>query len=87
MGDITLSSVADALHISRYYASHLFSELEVGFNEYINSLRITGACERLKNTKLSISEIAYEVGFGSIRTFNRAFLKVSGMTPRQYRGA
>lgn len=85
--NIMLSSVADALHLSRYYVSHLFSELGVGFNEYINSLRIAKACEKLKNTKMSVSEIAYEVGFGSIRTFNRAFLKVNGITPRRYRDA
>ena len=83
--DISLESVARALHVSRYHVSHVFSRLGVGFCEYINTLRITKACELLKKSQLSVSQIAYDVGYGSIRTFNRAFLKITGKTPRQYR--
>lgn len=84
--DISLQSVADALHVSKYYVSHLFGgRLHIGFNGYINSLRIMKACELLKTTDDTVSEIAYAVGYNSIRTFNRAFVNEKGITPREYR--
>jgi len=83
--DISLDRVAEALHISKYYLSHVFSEkLHMRFNDYIAMLRMTEACELLVNKKMSITEIAYEVGFNTPRSFNRAFLKHVGTTPREY---
>ena len=39
--DITLSSIAEDLHVSKYYVSHLFGKrLKVSFNDYINTMRI-----------------------------------------------
>lgn len=85
-GDISLQSIADALHISRYYISNLFNRrLHIGFNEYINSLRIGKACELLKTGHLSITEIAYAVGYNSTRSFNRCFSAIKEITPKAYR--
>lgn len=84
--DISLQSISDELHISRYYISHLFSrKLHTGFNDYINSLRISRACEILKANDSPITEIAYAVGYNSIRTFNRCFLHIMNMSPKDYR--
>lgn len=84
--DIKLSDLERDLHISRYYISHMFSSrLKMGFNAYINSLRISDASRELKNTNKSIAEIAYSAGFNSLRSFNRAFQSLTGITPSQYR--
>lgn len=84
--DISLQSISEALHISRYYISHLFSRrLHTGFNDYINSLRIRKACELLKSGDDPITEIACAVGYSSPRTFNRCFMNIRGMTPKEYR--
>ena len=84
--DISLQSIADELHISRYYISHLFGQrLHIGFSDYINSLRVRSAAEMLKSGEKTITEIAYAVGYNSVRTFDRCFLKVRGMTPKEYR--
>ncbi len=84
--DISLQSIAEALHISRYYISHLFNRrLHVGFNDYINHLRIGKACELLKTGTQSITEIAYAVGYNSTRSFDRCFLAQKGLTPKAYR--
>ncbi len=84
--DISLQSIADRLHISRYYISHLFSKrLRVSFNDYINSLRVRKACELLKSGEMSVTETAHTVGYNSVRTFDRCFQKVRGITPREYR--
>ncbi len=84
--DISLQSIADALHISRCYISRIFSKrLHISFNDYINSLRIRKACEMLKAGDLTVTEIAYAVGYNSVRTFDRCFMTVRGMTPKEYR--
>jgi YesN/AraC family two-component response regulator len=81
-----LQTIADELHISRYYISHLFGQrLHIGFSDYINSLRVRSAAEMLKSGNKTITEIAYAVGYNSVRTFDRCFLKVRGMTPKEYR--
>lgn len=84
--DISLQAISDALHISRYTISHLFSrKLHTGFNDYINSLRISRACEMLKSGDTPITEIAYAVGYNAIRSFNRCFQDIMCMTPKEYR--
>ncbi len=83
---ITLANVSDNLHLSVYHISRLLnSKVGLGFSEYINMLRINRACELLEETDMKTSEISEEVGFGSIRSFNRAFIEQSGLTPLKYR--
>lgn len=82
---ISLDTVADELNLSKYYISRIFSnKIKIGFNDFINNLRIDEACRLLKNSESSITDIAYEVGFGSIRSFNRAFEKFMSCNPRDY---
>lgn len=84
--DISLASLEQALHVNRYYISHMFSDkLQIGFNDYINSLRIAQACRYLKQENLSVTEISARSGFSNPRTFNRVFLKQIGVTPSEYR--
>ncbi|MBR4295994.1 MAG: AraC family transcriptional regulator [Clostridia bacterium] len=84
--DLSLDILEENLHISKYYISHLFSmKLKVKFNDYINSLRITEACGQLLQTDQTITEISQNVGFNTLRTFNRAFARRMGMSPSEYR--
>lgn len=84
--DISLQSISYALNIDRYYISRIFSQqLHIGFFEYINSLRIMKASELLKTKKLSITEIAFAVGYNSVRSFNRCFRKIHNTSPKEYR--
>ena len=83
---ISADSVASALHISRSHIAHVFkSKLNTTFGNYICSKRISYACNLLKNTTLSVTESAFASGFDSVRTFNRIFIKHTGVTPREYR--
>ncbi len=52
---------------------------------YANELRIGMACRALMETDKSITAIAYEAGFNNLSNFNRRFLQLKNMTPRQYR--
>ena len=84
--ELSLEILERELHISKYYISHLFShKLNMRFNDYVNSLRISDACRYLRHDSRSITEISELVGFSTLRTFNRAFIKQIGMTPSQYR--
>ncbi len=84
--ELTLATLEGELHLSKYYISHLFgSKIGTGFNDYINALRVSEACRYLRRTNKSITEISALVGFGTLRTFNRAFFKQVGMSPSEYR--
>lgn len=84
--DITLDLVAEKLHLSKYYISHLINKrLKQNFNEYINNLRIAEACNLLRETDAKIADISEDVGFGTIRSFNRAFKLIMGISPAEYR--
>lgn len=84
--ELTLSTLEEELHLSKYYISHLFgSKIGTGFNDYINALRVSEACRYLRRSNKSITEISTLVGFGTLRTFNRAFFKQVGMSPSEYR--
>ncbi|MGN1097691.1 MAG: helix-turn-helix domain-containing protein, partial [Clostridia bacterium] len=84
--DISLDDVADALYMSRYRLSGIFSHaLNMSFNDYLNSLRVNLAIQLMDTTDNSVTSIAFEVGFGNVRTFNRAFKKQCGITPTEFR--
>lgn len=81
---LTLDILADECHMNKYYLSHLFNK-RVGLSipAFINNLRIKHACELLDND-CPITDSAFASGFNSLRTFNRAFAEIMGMSPRDY---
>ncbi len=74
------------MYVSKSYVSHIFcGKLKINFRSYLNLLRINEAAALLRSSTISATQAATQSGFGSIRTFNRAFLKVMGKTPKAYR--
>lgn len=85
---ITRKDIARSIGYNESYISHVFSHvLHMGVTQYIHTLRVDDAERLLSQTKLPVTQIATELGFGSIRNFNRVFLKQTGMTPKDYRSA
>jgi AraC-like DNA-binding protein len=83
---LTIGQVAEAIGANRQHLSRLFSgKVQVGFNDYVNSLRVGLAQQLLGHPRISIQEVAAQCGFDSQRTFNRAFKSLAGMTPTAYR--
>jgi len=83
---LTRQQVARTLGYSESYVSHIFSAaLETTMPDYINTLRVREAMNLLNRTDLTVTQLASELGFGSIRNFNRAFKKETGKTPAQWR--
>ncbi len=77
---------ADRLHLSANYFGDLIKK-ETGrtAQEHIQSRLIDIAKERIFDTRKSVSEIAYEMGFRYPQHFTRLFKKVTGLTPKEYR--
>ncbi len=57
----------------------------ISLSEFITNLRLQRALTLLHDTDLSITEIAYQSGFSSIRTFNRNFKRVYKSSPKENR--
>ena len=83
---ITLEEVASASGYSRTYFSRLFKEIVgINFKDYLERERVERASSLLENEKMSITEISYSVGFNSFSSFWRAFKKLKGVSPREWR--
>lgn len=84
--DITLDLLAKEFSVSKFYISHTFSDkLKISLPEYIASVRADYAAKQLISSSDSITNIALNAGFSSQSTFNRTFLKIYKMTPREYK--
>lgn len=55
--------------------------------DYLNQLRIDKAKELLLDTDLTIKQVAAEVGYYNVQSFNRFFRKYEGMPPSSYKTA
>lgn len=83
---ITLESVAGALGYSANYLSHCIQKLYgLNFCTILASLRIEKARYLITSTYKTATEICYECGFGSERTFLRQFKSIMGSSPSVYR--
>ena len=85
---LSLETIAREFYISPYYLSRVFKQVTgLRLVEYINSVRVREAQELLRNSDLTVSQIAETVGYGSQTHFGRSFKRVTGMTAVQYRKA
>lgn len=83
--EITLQAVADHLGYSYFYISKRIHQVfQVPFTTLLSQYRVASAKMLLDSGKYTISQAALASGFGSIRTFNRIFLRLTGLTPSQY---
>ena len=55
------------------------------FNEFLNYVRINKAAKLILSTDESITNIAFEVGYNTVKTFYRNFIKIKNITPREFR--
>ena len=82
----SVSNVAKALHVSPGYLSGLLKVL-TGLNtqQHIHQKLIEKAKERLSTTTLSVSEIAYELGFEHPQSFSKLFKAKTKISPGEFR--
>lgn len=84
---ITLHTLADTLSYEYHYLSRVLREnLHIRFRTLVNQYRCERAKELITESDLSLSDVAMNCGFQSIRSFNRVFLEITGITPSAMRG-
>jgi AraC-like DNA-binding protein/mannose-6-phosphate isomerase-like protein (cupin superfamily) len=84
--EITLEDAAQALNYSKFYISRVVTNtFGCNFRSLVNSYRVSMAQNLLVSSGKTISEIAYACGFRNQSSFNRIFLKHTGITPTAYR--
>jgi AraC-like DNA-binding protein len=81
----SVSQIAEHFFYSREYVSRLFRKyFDTTISDYIMKRRISES-QSLISQGVPILDAAYQVGFGSLSTFIRAFRSVTNMTPSEYR--
>lgn len=83
---LTLEDAAEHVSLSKsYFCRILKDELGYTFTEYVNHLRVERAKLYLRDSTMSIADIAYAVGFDDQSYFTRIFKKLTNVSPGQYR--
>lgn len=83
---ISLEQISKIALMSVRSFSYVFKEItKKTFLEYVHFLRIRRACELLKNTDMTATEICMECGFCHAAYFSRIFKKLIGCPPHTYR--
>ncbi|MCR5718201.1 MAG: AraC family transcriptional regulator [Oscillospiraceae bacterium] len=84
--ELSISGLAELAHYSERQFLRLFKEA-VGILplQYITKLRMKTACVLLKETDLSITEIAGRCGYPDSSYFGRVFSQIFGVSPKTYR--
>lgn len=82
----TVKYVADTLSVSQKYLSNLLKVI-TGQNtqQHIHNKLIDKAKEKLSTTNLSVSEIAYELGFEHLQSFSKLFKTKTNLSPLEFR--
>ena len=79
---VTLTDAAEVAGLEvKYFSAFFRSRVGINFTTWHNRTRISWALERLKRRDLRISDLAYDLGFRDLSTFQRAFKRHTGMTP------
>lgn len=84
--ELQLVDIAKSFALSPYYLSRNFKAITgYGFKQYSLLCRISSAKDALRNTDLSILQIALSTGFTDHSNFTKYFRRETGMTPTEYR--
>ena len=88
LGDVSVASVARRQKVSDSYIRKLFEGEQTSFSEFVLSRRLLRVHRLLmdpRRVNQSIASLAFEVGFGDLSYFNRAFKRLYGATPSEIR--
>ncbi len=84
--ECSLEELASRTGYSYSYLSRFFKRMTgISFNTYVNHFRIKNACYLLKNSDDTVLQCALESGYRSLRSFNRNFISIMRLTPKEFR--
>ncbi|MES3006273.1 MAG: helix-turn-helix domain-containing protein [Pseudomonadota bacterium] len=87
---LTIGELAERVSIQEYRLRRVINK-QLGyrnFNQFLNAFRIEEACRRLAlpfEQREPIANIAFDVGYSALSSFNKAFKDIHNLTPTQYR--
>lgn len=83
--NITLAELSRVSLFSPWYSYRLFTQ-QVGITpaDYIRRMRLSKSALKLRDDRCRITDVAFEMGFGSVDGYQRAFLREFGCNPREY---
>jgi putative ABC transport system permease protein len=88
--ELSLGTLAKVLDMSIHELSKIINTgLRKNFNDFVNEFRIQDVARKMRDPaydRMTLLGIAYDCGFNSKTTFNRAFKQVTGKSPAQYKG-
>lgn len=83
--EITLADLAKAAAFSPWYARRIFVALiGVSPSAYIRRLRLRVSALRLRDEKVTVLDVAFDLGFKSVDGYTRAFAREFGCNPKEY---
>lgn len=83
---IDLADVSQHVGMSQYHFCKVFKQATgLTFKQYLTRRRVEWAKCRLRKPDARVTEVAYDVGFGSLSQFNRSFQQVLGSSPTEWR--
>ena len=83
--NVTLADLAKAAMFSPWHARRIFiAHTGVSPSDYIRRLRLRFSALRLRDENCSITDVAFDMGFGSVDGYTRAFAREFGCNPKQY---
>jgi len=83
---IIIDDIAVFCNLNRSYLGKIFkNELKTSPQDFLIRYRVSKACELMKTTNNNIGDICGMIGYPNLFTFSRAFKKVTGESPREWR--
>ena len=70
--------------VKNYFVIYFKNKTNVNLRDYLLTEKMEYARRVLMNPSASISDVAYDVGYGDYRSFSRAFKNVHGITPSDF---
>jgi len=81
----TAQELADLLSVSRRTFERALMAEGVSYRELSRQVRHARACQQMANLELSLSQIAYHLGYSDLAAFSRAFSTMAGTSPSEFR--
>lgn len=83
---LSVAQAASIVNLQPTYFSAWFQKrVGVGFRHWVNYVRVIKAQEILRDCNHSVTEVGLEVGFGSLRTLERNFLRFTGISAADFK--
>jgi signal transduction histidine kinase/ligand-binding sensor domain-containing protein/DNA-binding response OmpR family regulator len=83
--ELNVEMLAVGVGMSRVHMHRKLKELtNMSARDFIKSIRLKQAADLLSNQKLTVSEVAYALGFSNLSHFSNSFREFYGMSPKEY---